>query len=74
MELDNPKRDKKSEAELPSYHSGPPQSVGGYEKWNWCPKCQTIHTKEIIFCFHGHRVRKNPRSKKRKINGKDRGT
>jgi hypothetical protein len=68
MELDNPKRDKKSEAELPSYHSGPPQSVGGYEKWNWCPKCQTIHTKDIIFCFHGHRVRKNPRSKKRKIN------
>jgi len=42
--------DLKSEKDPLKYQSGPPIAFGGYEKYNWCKRCKTIHTKDIKFC------------------------
>ena len=36
---------------------GPPVRYGGYEKYNWCSRCHTLHSKDIIYCNCGCKLR-----------------
>ena len=32
------------------FSCGPPRVSGGYEKWNWCKKCDAIYDKSHKMC------------------------
>ena len=49
--------DLKSEKDPLKYQSGPPIAFGGYDKYNWCSRCHTLHSKDIIYCNCGCKLR-----------------
>ena len=36
---------------------GPPVRYGGYEKYNWCNRSHTLHSKDIRYCSCGCQLR-----------------
>ena len=47
------------------FSCGPPMVSGGYDKWNWCKKCDSIYEKKIKMCGECNQwLRQSARSNK----------